>query len=188
MSALFESMTLATGLMATGIIGALICIPVKDIISVDFYDICDLFISLFFVGLISTKFSMESSHQTLLLIALFLAISLVIILIKLFVFVPFQAKAETNALLSRKDYIGEKGRVTVTINLDTVGEVVLYTIFGNVPMTAKIYQSSDDDSPLRIATGEQIRVMDIDGAIVYVTPYEEDLFLPPLESHWGKIK
>ena len=103
MSALFESMTLATGLMATGIIGALICIPVKDIISVDFYDICDLFISLFFVGLISTKFSMESSHQTLLLIALFLAISLVIILIKLFVFVPFQTKAETNALLSRKE-------------------------------------------------------------------------------------
>ncbi|HJA90061.1 MAG TPA: NfeD family protein [Candidatus Jeotgalibaca merdavium] len=188
MSALFESMTLATGLMAVGIVGALICIPIKDIISVDFYDICDLFISLFFVGLISTKFSMESSHQTLLLIALFLAISLVIILIKLFVFVPFQAKAETNALLSRKDYIGEKGRVTVTINSDTVGEVVLYTIFGNVPMTAKIYQLSYDDSPLRIATGEQIRVMDIDGAIVYVTPYEEDLFLPPLESHWGKIK
>ncbi|MDE1549284.1 NfeD family protein [Jeotgalibaca caeni] len=186
MQAFVESMSTANLLMVIGIIGAVITIPVKDFITLEFYDICDVFISLFLVGMIMTRLSVEAQENMLLLAGIFLVVSLVIILIKIFVFVPFQEKAETNALLSRKDYIGELGRVTVAITKDGLGEVVLYTVFGNVPMTAKIYQEPNEEERLRIATGEQIRVRDIQGSIVFVAPEKEKAFLPPLESRWGK--
>lgn len=185
MQAFIESMTLPNLLMLIGTAGAIILIPIKDVISLEFYDICDVFISLFFVGLIMTKMDEGMEQNKFLLTGIFLGVSIVIILIKLFVFVPFQEKAETNALLSRKDYIGERGKVTVTITKEGLGEVVLYTVFGNVPMTAKIYHQ-ENDGIIQIANGQMIRVMDIQGSIVFVAPYEEKAFLPPLESHWGK--
>lgn len=186
MQAFVESMTPASWIMIIGIIGALATIPIKDIISVEFYDICDIFISLFVVGMFMTVLGEESQRNLFLLAGLFLSVSVLIILIKIFVVVPFQKRVETNALLSRKDYVGELGRVTVAISKDGLGEVVLYTVFGNVPMTAKVYQEADQEEVLRIATGERIRVRDIEGPIVFVAPEEEHVFLPPSETRWGK--
>lgn len=188
MQAFFESLTVPGILMLIGIVGALLMVPLKDILTLEFYDVCDIFISLFFLGIVMTRLDEGTQGNTLLLIGIFLGISVAIIFIKLFVFVPFQEKAETNALLSRKDYIGERGKVTVAISKDGLGEVVLYTVFGNVPMTAKIYQERGKEKMERIATGETIRVRDIQGSIVFVSPDESKPFLPPLESRWGKQK
>lgn len=186
LQAFLEALTLPSILMMIGIGGALITIPIKDVVTLEYYDICDVFISLFFLGMIMTRMGEETYGNTFLLTGLFLGISVLIILVKLFVFVPFQERAETNALLSRKDYIGERGSVTVAIAKDGLGEVVLYTVFGNVPMTAKIYQERDREEIERIATGVKIRVRDVQGSIVLVSPDESKPFLPPLESRWGK--
>lgn len=186
MQAFMESMTLANIFMLVGIVGALITIPIKDLLSLEFYDICDVFISLFLLGMIMTRMDEGTQKNTFLLTGLFFGISVLIILIKLFVFLPFQERVETNALLSRKDYIGEVGKVTVAITKEGLGEVVLYTVFGNVPMTARIYQERDEVEILRIATGQRIRVRDIQGSIVFVSPEVEKAFLPPVESRWGK--
>lgn len=185
MQAFVEMITSANGLMLIGIVGALATIPIKDALSLEFYDICDVFISFFFVGMIMTWLGEGIQKNTFILTGIFVGVSIAIILIKIFVFVPFQERAETNALLSRKDYVGERGKVTVAISKDGVGEVVLYTVFGNVPMTAKIHQDQNEEI-LRIATGQTIRVKDIQGSIVFVSPEEETSFLPPLESRWGK--
>ena len=133
-----------------------------------------------------TRLSEDSQVNIFLLVGLFLSISVLIMIIKIFVIVPFQKRVETNALLSRKDYVGEIGRVTVAISKDRFGEVVLYTVFGHVSMTAKIFQEPGDKELMRIATGDRIRVRDIQGSIVFVAPEEERAFLPPLESRWGK--
>ena len=88
--------------------------------------------------------------------------------------------------MSRKNYIGEPGKVTVALTNERLGEVVLYTVFGNVAATAKIYHQQGEEELLRIETGQAIRVRDVKDAIVFVSPEEIKEFLPPLESRWGK--
>lgn len=186
LQAIIESLTTANIIMIIGIVGAVVSIPIKDLLTLEYYDICDVFISLFIVGMFMTKMSEDAQNNMFLLTGIFLGVSVAIIFIKVFVFVPFQEKAETNALLSRKNYIGEPGKVTVALTKERLGEVVLYTVFGNVAATAKIYHQQGEEELLRIETGQAIRVRDVKDAIVFVSPEEIKEFLPPLESRWGK--
>lgn len=182
----FTSLTLTQQVMLGSIVGALVTIPVKDVLSVGYYDICDVFFSTFFTALLLEAMGKEDGMDKLVMGAMFIGISMVIIFLKIVLIVPFQEKAETTALMSREDYVGETGKVTVAIKGDALGEVVIYTPFGNATMTAKIYHGFEAEKMPKIATGEPVRVMDVEGSIVYVEPYTATTFLPPLKSSWGK--
>lgn len=188
MQEFFTSLPLSQQLMLVGIVGAVVMIPIKDILSFEVYDICDVFFSTLFTGFLLEAMGKENGAEKLLIGGLFIGISVVIVILKLVLFVPFQRKAETSALMSRNDYLGESGKVTVSIRKYGLGEIVIYTPFGNVPMTAAIYQDGQAGNIERIASGEPIRVMNIENSIAYVEPYIATTFLPPLKSSWGKAR
>mgnify|MGYP003458531072 CR=1 FL=1 len=55
MQAIIESLTTANIIMIIGIVGAVVSIPIKDFLTLEYYDICDVFISLFIVGISAAR-------------------------------------------------------------------------------------------------------------------------------------
>ena len=45
LQAIIESLTTANIIMIIGIVGAVVSIPIKDFLTLEYYDICDVFIS-----------------------------------------------------------------------------------------------------------------------------------------------
>ena len=150
---------------------AILTLPLKDIISVGFYDISDFFVTgmiAFFItyGILVTN---RDTVSVLLFSAIFFATMIAIMLMNILVILPFKSRAENSSITSIKDLEGKEATVSIPITLNGTGEVIVSTGFSRVNKMAKIYDN--DDGITDIPKNENVLVMAVTDNILYVLPY-----------------
>lgn len=162
---ILSSLTELERLFLMGAAGAVMCLPLKDIITVDFYDICDVFLSLMGASVLFHLWDMPapSISETGWLVAL---LAIPTIIIKVFIVVPFQKKGETSSLLSFDNYPGMTAEVTTPIKPDGIGEVIVRSPFGGNIHMARIHKV--DTQTAKIPAGVTVRIVRVEDAILYV--------------------
>lgn len=93
-----------------------------------------------------------------------------VVLLNIFVIIPFRSRSENSSATSIQQLEGKEGTVSVSIPADGVGEVLVYTGFTKINKMAKIYEN-DNESISFIEQGTNVLVMDVKDSILYVMPY-----------------
>ena len=106
------------------------------------------------------------SELIIIIIAIIISI-IVTIILNLFVFIPL-SKMENTTSFKIEDMQGEVGEVTLTIPVDSIGEVTVKTPLGMVSRTAKSYNNEE------IVQGEQALIIEVDDQIFYVVKYDDN--------------
>ncbi|WP_029278520.1 membrane protein [Carnobacterium jeotgali] len=154
---------------------AILTLPLKDIISIGFYDISDFFVTgmiAFFItyGVLVTNLATVSLW---LFVGIFLAVMVVIMLMNILVILPFKSRAENSNITSIHDLEGKEATVSIPITLNGTGEVIVSTGFTRVNKMAKIYDNTDNIT--EILKKENVLVMDVSNNILYVLPYTNSI-------------
>lgn len=152
---------------------ALLTLPLRDIITIGFFDISDLFVSFMISVFIAYMINETMPTNTVISTGLFIFINIGVItgvvLLNIFVIIPFRSRAENSSATSIKQLEGKEGKVSISITENGIGEVVVYTGFSKVNRMAKIYKNNDDITVIPQDTN--VLVMDIKDSILYVLPY-----------------
>ena len=154
---------------------AILTLPLKDIISVGFYDISDFFVTgmiAFFItyGVLVTNLATVSIW---LFVGVFLAVMVVIMLMNILVILPFKRRAENSTITSIHELEGKEATVSIPITLNGTGEVIVSTGFTRVNKMAKIYDNTDNITV--IPKNENVLIMDVSNNILYVLPYTNSI-------------
>ncbi|MER2226308.1 MAG: hypothetical protein ABS916_04555 [Carnobacterium sp.] len=154
---------------------AILTLPLKDIISVGFYDISDFFVTgmiAFFItyGVLVTNLATVSIW---LFVGVFLAVMVVIMLMNILVILPFKSRAENSTITSIHELEGKEATVSIPITLNGTGEVIVSTGFTRVNKMAKIYDNTDNITV--IPKNENVLIMDVSNNILYVLPYTNSI-------------
>ncbi|MCM3512226.1 hypothetical protein [Carnobacterium inhibens] len=154
---------------------AILTLPLKDIISVGFYDISDFFVTgmiAFFItyGVLVTNLATVSIW---LFVGVFLAVMIVIMLMNILVILPFKSRAENSTITSIHELEGKEATVSIPITLNGTGEVIVSTGFTRVNKMAKIYDNTDNIT--EIPKNENVLIMDVSNNILYVLPYTNSI-------------
>ncbi|WP_414839264.1 hypothetical protein [Carnobacterium sp. TMP28] len=157
------------------IVLAILTLPLKDIISIGFYDISDFFVTgmiAFFItyGIVVAG---RKAVSTLLFVGIFFVIMIAIMLMNILVILPFKGRAENSSITSIYQLEGKEGKISIPISLDKTGEVVVYTGFTRVNKMAKIYEN--DDGITAIPMNENVLIMDVRDRVLYVLPYDNSI-------------
>ena len=151
----------------------ILTLPLKDIITVGFYDISDFFVTLLISLFIVSQLDGVLEVTKSLLIIIFISVLVVIILLNIFVVLPFKSRAENSTLISNKQLEGREGKVSVPLTIDSMGEVIVYTGFTKVNKMAKIYVN--DEGITNIPLIATVIVVESKGSVLYVLPYENSI-------------
>lgn len=158
----------------TCLILALLTLPLRDIITVGFFDISDLFVSFMIAVFIGYMINESMPGNIAISIGLFMLIVVTVVtgvvLLNIFVVIPFRSRSENSSATSIQQLEGKEGTVLVSITADGVGEVLVYTGFTKINKMAKIYENGKDPISF-IEQGTNILVMDVKDSILYVIPY-----------------
>ncbi|AEB31044.1 putative membreane integrity integral inner membrane protein [Carnobacterium sp. 17-4] len=154
---------------------AILTLPLKDIISVGFYDISDFFVTgmiAFFItyGVLVTN---RATVTIWLFLSIFFVIVVVIMLMNILVILPFKSRAENSNITSIHDLEGKEAKVSIPITLNGTGEVIVSTGFTRVNKMAKIYDNTDNITD--IPKNENVLIMDVNDNILYVLPYTNSI-------------
>nr|WP_251006119.1 hypothetical protein [Carnobacterium sp. ISL-102] len=154
---------------------AILTLPLKDIISVGFYDISDFFVTgmiAFFItyGILLTNRSIVSIW---LFAGIFFVSMIIIMLMNILVILPFKNRAENSSITSIYELEGKEAKVSIPITLNGTGEVIVSTGFTRVNKMAKIYDNTDGITD--IPKNENVLIMDISDNILYVLPYTNSI-------------
>ena len=154
---------------------AILTLPLKDIISVGFYDISDFFVTgmiAFFItyGVLVANLATVSIW---LFVGVFLAVMVVIMLMNILVILPFKSRAENSTTTSIHELEGKEATVSIPITLNGTGEVIVSTGFTRVNKMAKIYDNTDNITV--IPKNENVLIMDVSNNILYVLPYTNSI-------------
>ncbi len=154
---------------------AILTLPLKDIISVGFYDISDFFVTgmiAFFItyGVLVANLATVSIW---LFVGVFLAVMVVIMLMNILVILPFKSRAENSTTTSIHELEGKEATVSIPITLNGTGEVIVSTGFTRVNKMAKIYDNTDNIT--EIPKNENVLIMDVSNNILYVLPYTNSI-------------
>lgn len=153
---------------------ALLTLPLREIVTIGFFDISDLFVSLMIAVFIGYMINESMPGNSFISIGLFILILVTvvtgIVLLNIFVIIPFRSRSENSSATSIRQLEGKEGTVSVSITADGVGEVLVYTGFTKINRMAKIYENSSK-SVTFIEQGTNVLVMDIKDSILYVLPY-----------------
>ncbi|WP_225744612.1 hypothetical protein [Marinilactibacillus sp. Marseille-P9653] len=153
---------------------ALLTLPLREIVTIGFFDISDLFVSLMIAVFIGYMINESMPGNAFISIGLFILILVTvvtgIVLLNIFVIIPFRSRSENSSATSIRQLEGKEGTVSVSITADGVGEVLVYTGFTKINRMAKIYENSSK-SVTFIEQGTNVLVMDIKDSILYVLPY-----------------
>lgn len=157
------------------IVLAILTLPLKDIISVGFYDISDFFVTgmiTFFItyGILIAKPDLISS---MLFVGIFFVSMIAIMLMNILVILPFKGRAENSSITSIYQLEGKEGKISIPILLNQTGEVIVYTGFTRVNKMAKIYEN--DDGITTIPINENVLVMEVKDRVLYVLPYDNSI-------------
>ena len=107
----------------------------------------------------------DLSEFNVVIIAIIISITVTIIL-NMFVFIPL-SKMESTTSFKIEDMQGEVGEVTLTIPVDSIGEVTVKTPLGMVSRTAKSYNNEV------IVQGEKALIIEVEDQIFYVVKYDK---------------
>lgn len=152
---------------------SIITLPLRDIVTVGFYDISDFFVTAMITFFIGYMYN-ESSELTIgIFTAIFIAVLVAIILMNIFVIIPFKSRAESSTVASITQLEGKEGKVSTTLTEGSYGEVVVYNGFTKINKMAKIY--ANNDGVTTIPVGTNVLVMDILDNVLYVLPYENSI-------------
>lgn len=154
---------------------AILALPLKDIISVGFYDISDFFVTgmiAFFItyGILLTNRSIVSIW---LFAGIFFVSMIIIMLMNILVILPFKNHAENSSITSIYELEGKEAKVSIPITLNGTGEVIVSTGFTRVNKMAKIYDNTDGITD--IPKNENVLIMDVSDNILYVLPYTNSI-------------
>ena len=153
---------------------ALLTLPLREIVTIGFFDISDLFVSLMIAVFIGYMINESMPGNAFISIGLFILILVTvvtgIVLLNIFVIIPFRSRSENSSATSIRQLEGKEGTVSVSITADGVGEVLVYTGFTKINRMAKIYENSSKPVTF-IEQGTNVLVMDIKDSILYVLPY-----------------
>lgn len=154
---------------------AILTLPLKDIISVGFYDISDFFVTgmiAFFItyGILLTNRSIVSIW---LFAGIFFVSMIIIMLMNILVILPFKNRAENSSITSIYELEGKEAKVSIPITLNGTGEVIVSTGFTRVNKMAKIYDNTDGITD--IPKNENVLIMDVSDNILYVLPYTNSI-------------
>lgn len=154
---------------------AILTLPLKDIISVGFYDISDFFVTgmiAFFItyGILVTD---RLAVSIWLFVGIFFVIMIFIMLMNILVILPFKNRAENSSITSIYELEGKEAKVSIPITLNGTGEVVVSTGFTRVNKMARIYDNTDDITD--IPKNENVLIMDVRDNILYVLPYTNSI-------------
>lgn len=153
---------------------ALLTLPLREIVTIGFFDISDLFVSLMIAVFIGYMINESMPGNAFISIGLFILILVTvvtgIVLLNIFVIIPFRSRSENSSATSIRQLEGKEGTVSVSITADGVGEVLVYTGFTKINRMAKIYENSNEPVTF-IEQGTNVLVMDIKDSILYVLPY-----------------
>lgn len=153
---------------------ALLTLPLREIVTIGFFDISDLFVSLMIAVFIGYMINESMPGNSFISIGLFILILVTvvtgIVLLNIFVIIPFRSRSENSSATSIRQLEGKEGTVSVSITADGVGEVLVYTGFTKINRMAKIYENSSKPVTF-IEQGTNVLVMDIKDSILYVLPY-----------------
>lgn len=156
-------------LFLVGVTGALVLLPLKDVISFEFYDICDVFLSLMIAAIVFAARGIDEPSPENILIVMGI-ISIGIMFIKVFVIVPFQKKGENSTVLSMQDYVGMTGTLSVSVTKASIGEVIISTPFGIRNQMAKIEENEETKTLAKIPAGADVCIVRVAESILYVVP------------------
>ncbi|MFL2105893.1 hypothetical protein [Desemzia sp. FAM 23991] len=154
---------------------AILTLPLKDIISVGFYDISDFFVTgmiTFFItyGVLVSNLTTVSIW---LFAGIFFAVMIAIMLMNILVILPFKRRAENSTITSIHELEGKEAKVSVPITLNGTGEVIVSTGFTRVNKMAKIYDNADGITD--IPKNKNVLIMDVKDNILYVIPYTNSI-------------
>lgn len=153
---------------------ALLTLPLREIITIGFFDISDLFVSLMIAVFIGYMINESMPGNAFISIGLFILILVTvvtgIVLLNIFVIIPFRSRSENSSATSIRQLEGKEGTVSVSITADGVGEVLVYTGFTKTNRMAKIYENSSEPVTF-IEQGTNVLVMDVKDSFLYVLPY-----------------
>lgn len=154
---------------------AILTLPLKDIISVGFYDISDFFVTgmiAFFItyGVLMTNRALVSIW---LFVGIFFVLMVIIMLMNILVILPFKSRAENSNVTSIHELEGKEAKVSIPITLNGTGEVIVSTGFTRVNKMAKIYDNTDNIT--EIQKNENVLIMDVSNNILYVLPYTNSI-------------
>src|SRR5699024_4713210 len=119
--------------------------PLQDIISVGFFDITDFFLGMVATACIALIFNKPDVESLWLLTLIYVACSIVLIILKIVVILPFRNRAENSTTFSMKTLAGKQGSVTTTITKEAMGEVMVYAGFTKINKGARIYSGGSED-------------------------------------------
>lgn len=106
------------------------------------------------------------SEFIIIIIAIIISI-IVTIILNMFVFIPL-SKMESTTSFKIENMQGEVGEVTLTIPVDSIGEVTVKTPLGMVSRTAKSYNNEE------IVQGEKALIIEVDDQIFYAVKYDDN--------------
>lgn len=154
---------------------AILTLPLKDIISVGFYDISDFFVTgmiAFFItyGVLVIN---RATVSIWLFAGIFFVIMIVIMLMNILIILPFKRRAENSSITSIHELEGKEGKVSIPITLNGTGEVIVSTGFTRINKMAKIYDNADGITD--IPKNENVLIMDVRDNILYVLPYTNSI-------------
>lgn len=172
MITLFQTIEPLELLFIIGVVGTVLTFPINDILSLGFYDITDFFLGILTTSLLVNALKKSMSESFGLFTSVFLVVSALIIVFKIFFVLPLMRRAENSTITSSKDLEGREATVTVPIGQTTIGEIIVSTGFGKMNRMARIYASPDTEEVRTIASGETVLIIEIRDNIAYVIPYE----------------
>lgn len=153
---------------------ALLTLPLREIVTIGFFDISDLFVSLMIAVFIGYMVNESMPDNASISIGLFILILVTVVtgvvLLNIFVIIPFRSRSENSSATSIRQLEGKEGTVSVSITADGVGEVLVYTGFTKTNRMAKIYENSSEPVTF-IEQGTNVLVMDVKDSFLYVLPY-----------------
>lgn len=157
---------------------ALLTLPLRDIVSIGFFDISDLFVSLMIAVFIGYMINEGMPGNSTISIGLFILILVTVVtsvvLLNIFVIIPFRSRSENSSATSILQLEGKEGTVSISITADGVGEVLVYTGFTKINKMAKIYENGNEPISF-IEQGTNILVMEVKDSILYVLPYTNSI-------------
>lgn len=160
-------------LFTIGVVGALLTFPLNDILSVGFFDITDFFLAMVITSVVSGSLD-DVVNPKRQLILIYIVVSLLLSLFKIFLIIPFMKRAENSAVTSWKDLEGKEGTLITGIVENGVGEVMVFDGFSRMNKMAKIYKQ-DSQEMATLKKGTNVLIIEIIDSIAYVIPYENDI-------------
>ncbi|MCC5894135.1 MAG: hypothetical protein JJU16_01605 [Alkalibacterium sp.] len=162
----------------TCLILALLTLPLRDIVTIGFFDISDLFVSFMisvFIGyMINEGMPANAAISVGLFALIVVTVVTCVVLLNIFVIIPFRSRSENSSATSIRQLEGKEGTVSISITADGVGEVLVYTGFTKINKMAKIYESGNEPIAF-IEQGTNVLVMDVKDSILYVIPYTNSI-------------